>query len=196
MLRSSLGRSRAQLSRGRLAAIIEATPDFVGTFMPDGRMLYINAAGRRMLGIGQADDIAGLKLADCVPEWVSTVLTKVALPAAARDGIWMGETALLCRDGREIPASQVIIAHKDESGAVNFVSSIARDIGERIALESRLTRSRDFHLKLFQHFPYMIWRSGTDGNFDYVNKTWLDFTGRKLGQGLGDGRGGGGQPGD
>jgi len=83
MLRSYLGRSRAQLSRGRLAAIIEATPDFVGTFTPDGRMLYINAAGRQMLGIGQMDDIAGLKLADCFPEWVGTVLARVALPAAA-----------------------------------------------------------------------------------------------------------------
>jgi diguanylate cyclase (GGDEF)-like protein/PAS domain S-box-containing protein len=187
MLRSYLGRSRAQLSRGRLAAIIEATPDFVGTFMPDGRMLYINAAGRRMLGIGQADDIAGLKLADCYPEWVDTVLARVALPAAARDGIWLGETALLGRDGREIPVSQVVIAHRDENGAVNFVSGIARDIGERIELESRLTRSRDFHLKLLQHFPHMVWRSGTDGNFDYVNRTWLDFTGRKLEQELGDG---------
>ena len=182
MLRSYLGRGRAQLSRGRLAAIIEATPDFVGTFTPEGRMLYINAAGRRMLGIGQADDIAGLKLADCHPEWVEPVLARVALPAAACDGIWLGETALLGRDGREIPVSQVVIAHRDENDAVNFVSSIAR-----IELESRLTRSRDFHPKLLQHFPHMVWRSGTDGNFDYVNKTWLDFTGRKLEQELGDG---------
>ncbi|MDO9386980.1 MAG: PAS domain S-box protein [Thiobacillus sp.] len=187
MLRSYLGRSRAQLSRGRLAAIIEATPDFVGTFTPEGRMLYINAAGRRMLGIGQTDDIAGLKLEDCYPEWGGTVLARVALPTAARDGIWLGETALLCRDGREIPVSQVVIAHRDENGAVNFVSSIARDIGERIELESRLTRSRDFHLKLLQHFPHMVWRSGADGNCDYFNKTWLDFTGRKLEQELGNG---------
>ncbi|MDP2977944.1 MAG: PAS domain S-box protein, partial [Thiobacillus sp.] len=187
MLRSYLGRSRAQLSRERLAAIIEATPDFVGTFMPDGRMLYINAAGRRMLGIGQADDIAGLKLADCYPEWVGTVLAGAALPAAARDGIWLGETALLGRDDRGIPVSQVVIAHRDENGAVNFISSIARDISERIALESRLTRSRDFHLKLFQHFPHMVWRSGPDGNCDYFNKTWLEFTGRRLEQEQGDG---------
>ena len=188
MLRSYQGRSRAQLSRGRLAAIIKATPDFVGTMTPEGRMLYINAAGRRMLGNGKrVVEITGMMLADCFPEWVGTVLTKVALPAAARDGIWMGETALLCRDGREIPVSQVVIAHRDANGAVNFVSSIARDIGERIELESRLTRSRDFHLKLFQHFPHMIWRSDIDGRCDYFNKTWLDFTGRKLEQELGDG---------
>jgi len=187
MLRSYLGRSRAQLSRGRLAAIIEATPDFVGTMTPDGRMLYINAAGRRLLGIGQADDVAGLKLADCYPEWVGTALAEAALPAAARDGIWLGDATLRGRDGRENPVSQVVIAHRDENGAVNFVSSIARDIGERIELESRLTRSRDFHLKLFQQFPHMVWRSGPDGKCDYFNKTWLLFTGRKLEQELGDG---------
>jgi diguanylate cyclase (GGDEF)-like protein/PAS domain S-box-containing protein len=196
MLRSYLGRSRARLSRGRLAAIIEATPDSVSTFTPEGRMLYINAAGRRMLGIGQADDITGLMLADCFPEWVGTVLAKAALPAAARDGIWMGETALRGRDDREIPVSQVIITHGDGNGPVNFVSSIARDIGERIELESRLTRSRDFHLKLFQHFPHMVWRSAINGNFDYFNQTWLDFAGRKLEQELGDGWAAGMHPDD
>jgi PAS domain S-box-containing protein len=183
MLYSYLGRSRAQQSRGRLAGIIEATSDFVGTFMPDGRMLYINAAGRRMLGIGQADDITGLNLADCFPEWVGTVLARVALPAATRDGIWLGETALLCRDGQEIPVSQVVIAHRDENGAVNFVSSIARDIGERIELESRLTQSRDF--LAVQSFPHMIWRSVTDGMCDYFNKAWLIY--RPHGAGTGDG---------
>jgi diguanylate cyclase (GGDEF)-like protein/PAS domain S-box-containing protein len=35
--------------------------------------------------------------------------------------------------------------------------------------------------------PNMVWRSGLDGLCDYFNKTWLDFTGRKLEEETGSG---------
>lgn len=50
-----------------------------------------------------------------------------------------------------------------------------------------VSRSRDFYLKVFEDFPSPIWRAGTDGTCDYLNKTWLAFTGRTLEQELGDG---------
>lgn len=53
--------------------------------------------------------------------------------------------------------------------------------------EDALTRSRDYHLKLLENIPSLIWRSGTDARCDYFNQTWLAFTGRVLEQELGDG---------
>lgn len=53
--------------------------------------------------------------------------------------------------------------------------------------EDSLTRSRDYHLKLLEIFPSLIWRSGADARCDYFNQTWLAFTGRSLEQELGDG---------
>ncbi len=50
-----------------------------------------------------------------------------------------------------------------------------------------LERSADFYLTLFENFPAMIWRAGTDGKVNYFNRTWLDFTGRPLEEELGDG---------
>ena len=39
---------------------------------------------------------------------------------------------------------------------------------------------RDFPVTLFELFPTLIWRAGTDTKCNYFNQTWLDFTGRSL----------------
>ena len=40
---------------------------------------------------------------------------------------------------------------------------------------------------LTEHSPVMIWRSGLDAACDYFNATWLEFTGRRYDQELGNG---------
>jgi PAS domain S-box-containing protein len=40
---------------------------------------------------------------------------------------------------------------------------------------------------LVEHAPTLVWRAGEDGSCNYVNETWLEFTGRKLDQELGAG---------
>jgi diguanylate cyclase (GGDEF)-like protein/PAS domain S-box-containing protein len=45
----------------------------------------------------------------------------------------------------------------------------------------------DFPLSLFERFPTLIWRAGTDTLCSYFNQTWLEFTGRSLKQEVGDG---------
>ncbi len=47
--------------------------------------------------------------------------------------------------------------------------------------------SDTFYLTLLENLPNLIWRSGPDGKCDYVNRTWLEFTGMSLGQAIGDG---------
>ena len=44
---------------------------------------------------------------------------------------WEGETTVLTADHSEIPVSQVIIAHRNTGGQVEWVSTIIRDISER-----------------------------------------------------------------
>ncbi len=171
-----------------LAAILEATTDIVGTATPNGRMLYLNRAGRKMLGLTEVEGIGRYNLADFyLPEEAKRIL-HTALPVAAQSGSWSGENMLRNHAGADIPVSQVILAHRGEDGAVAYYSSIMRDIMYFKMLEQRLRSSLDFHLKLMQEFPNPIWRVGKDGKCDYVNRSWLEFTGRTLGQELGDGR--------
>ena len=115
---------------GRLVTILDATPDFVSSATPDGKVLYMNRAGRDMLGLGQNEDLSQRFIKDNHPDWAGLLIVDVGLPAAERDGSWVGETALLDHNGREIPLSMVIVAHKGPDGKIDYFSTIARIIAE------------------------------------------------------------------
>ncbi len=140
-------RVRGEEARSRLLTILEATPDFVATTDAEARLLYLNQAGRHLLGLGPQHDISGMRLADCHSEWGAQQLLRVALPAATRDGVWEGESALRGNPDNDISVSQAVLAHRDESGGIAFYSVIARDISERKQYESEL-RQQATHDKL------------------------------------------------
>lgn len=45
----------------------------------------------------------------------------------------------------------------------------------------------DPNLTLLDYFPALIWRANTEAKCDYFNRSWLEFTGRRLEQEKGDG---------
>lgn len=49
------------------------------------------------------------------------------------------------------------------------------------------TGCRDYDLALINEIPYPTWRAGKNGKRDYFNQAWLDFTGRKIEDEVGDG---------
>ncbi|MEW6364579.1 MAG: hypothetical protein AB1714_08060 [Acidobacteriota bacterium] len=74
-----------------------------------------------MMGIREDEDVRGLEIRGFHPGWAYQAIASKGIPAASRSGVWSGETALLTRDGREIPASQVIVAHKKPDGSVDYM---------------------------------------------------------------------------
>jgi PAS domain S-box-containing protein len=132
-------RRRVDSVRERLLAILEATTDLVAISQVEGPASYVNAAGRRLLGVGPNDEVA---LTDHRPESARRMILKEAIPTAIRKGAWSGETVLIGRDGNEVPVSQVLIAHKNSSGNVEFLSTIARDIREQKRLEEQFRQAQ------------------------------------------------------
>ncbi len=135
--------------QARLTAILDSTPDFVGSADVHGRNLFLNLAWRRLQGRGETEDVSALTIAECHPPWAAAIVLQQGMPEATRVGVWTGQTAVLAADGREIPVSQVILCHRDAKGDVTHFSTVARDLTEqkraeteRRALEAQLRESQ------------------------------------------------------
>ncbi|RCJ31041.1 histidine kinase [Nostoc punctiforme NIES-2108] len=129
---------QAQKEQAKLLAILEAASDFISTADLTGQVLYFNKAARRMLELGEEESLHERNLSQNHPKWANEIIQNQGLPESVRVGDWVGETAVLKADGREIPISQLIIAHKSPEGEVEYFSTIARDISELKAAEETL----------------------------------------------------------
>ncbi len=132
---------QTEQERARLIAILEATSDYVGMADMTGKALYLNKAGRQMVGIGEDEDISAYHISQLCGQSALEMMLEIGLKAAIANGIWSGETALQHKSGREIPISQVVLAHKSPTGTVEFVSTIGRDITLNKQAEAEKTLS-------------------------------------------------------
>ncbi len=127
----------------RLTVILESTTDMVSTATTDARLTYMNKAGRKFLGWSENEDINEKLISDAHPEWALKVVKEVGIPEAVRNGSWSGETALINGEGREVPVSQVIMAHKSDNGKLEYLSTIIRDMSERKQVEYELAKHHE-----------------------------------------------------
>ena len=121
-------RKQAEQSHAQLAAVLEATPDFVGMADEQGRMLYANRALRQIRGLGLSPSAPLGNWGESHPDWAFHKIKEEALPETARNGDWSGETAILDVSGHEVPVHQVILAHRDGAGEIDFFSTIMRNL--------------------------------------------------------------------
>ena len=110
----------------RLGSVLENTSDFVGFADAQGKIFYLNHAGRNLIGLDDDTPLTSLAMEDLYPAWVRKLHAPLWLPGGQK--VWAGESALHHRDGREIPISQVIITHRKADGTLDFSSTISRDI--------------------------------------------------------------------
>ncbi len=137
-VRRALERAAERRERTRLAHVVTVTPDLVGTADVDGLTRYLNPGGRRMLGIPEDEDLSGVPLVAFHTVESARILQEEALPAARATGSWRGDLTLRTRTGKDISVSQVILVHYDQHGAVEYLSTIARDVTRERSLQAQL----------------------------------------------------------
>ncbi len=97
-----------------------------------------------MAALGHDHDVGLLRLVDLHPADAHELILREGVPAAMRDGTWVGQTALLRRDGQQVPVRQIIIAHKATDGNAGYLSIIMHDLTGHFEAERRIREQSDF----------------------------------------------------
>jgi PAS domain-containing protein len=118
-------RQNAEFNR-RAARLLEWLPDLVGIANSDGRLTFLNRAGRSLIGIDNETELAGDRIHDLFPEWTVGAFVHVGSVAGDEQVFWKRGARLVTRTGEEIELKQAILAHVSNSSEVEYFTIVAR----------------------------------------------------------------------
>ena len=121
-------RQQGEAARARLVDILERSPDCVAVVRVDGRLVYLNQAGRQMMGLVEEDDISQARIQDFYPQRLQSTYEGEILSAAAGEGLWKGSFSLIRSDEQEVPVAMVVLAHRNDHREVEYWAIVAHDI--------------------------------------------------------------------
>jgi len=120
-----------------LASVVESVDDCIFTTDVDGRLITINAAGRRLLGLTPADAAARTYL-DVLDEADRRRVGPAIQRAVAEGQTWRGAVQGLTRARRRFPAHLAISCVFDAQRRVLGAVGVFRDLTEQVATQRRL----------------------------------------------------------
>jgi PAS domain S-box-containing protein len=100
------------------------------------------------------------------------------------------EKTYIAKDGKEIPMSFSCSVMKQDNGKILGIVCVATDLRERKWAEAERAQlieeqaaraaaeaNEKKHRALAEAIPQIVWTAGADGQIDYYNKRWFDYTG-------------------
>ncbi len=123
----------------QLAAVSEQSLDFIGVADLQGRPVYVNEAGRAMVGLPSLEAACAVSLLDYFAPGDRETIRTQALPAVGSEGYWEGEVAFRrFDDGGEFPVLYNIFPVRNAAGEVTHYATVTRDLTEKKNVEAEL----------------------------------------------------------
>ena len=121
----------------RFQSVVEASGDFVLIATLDGRVTFVNAAGREMIGLPPDRDLSTMTYADFLTDASRRSFEEVERPAVMSSGHWEGQSELCdLGAGRPIPVTVASFLMRDpETHEPVALATVQRDTSELVDAE-------------------------------------------------------------
>ena len=115
-------------------ALVEASSDFIAIAGLDGRVRYVNPAGRALVGLAPEVDVTTTTIRDYLtPDGIERS-ERIEQPAVIEHGRWHGESTLKRASGPPVPVEiSSFLVPDPESGEPFALATVQHDITARLA---------------------------------------------------------------
>ncbi len=181
-------RAKAEGLQSQLRALIEHSTDFVALADLQGRLTYLNGAGRRMIGVAANADIAALQVTDYVTPASRELFRTTVIPTTREKGLWEGEMQLVnLATSAVIDVHRTSLAMRDEAGKLTHYATVTRNITARKQSEEAtgrlaaiVTSSVDAILSKKLDSTVTTWNESATRMFGYTAEEMMGQSIRRL----------------
>ncbi len=132
-------RKKTERDRASLAAALQNSPDFIGITDLKGRVLFLNRAGQKMVGLRDDAETRSKTAADFLGAAERSILQDEILPLVRKGGVWEREFSMRhFVTGEPILVETRVFGIFDDRGRLTSMANLSRDISEKRKLEEHL----------------------------------------------------------
>jgi rsbT co-antagonist protein RsbR len=159
----------------KLVAVIENSSDFIAIADLDGKVIYLNNAGRSMVGLETDEEVFSSMIQDYVTSEEQFLIEKYILPEFIATDRSEGEIHFRhTQTGAITPVSYKLFTVREEtSNELIAIAAVSRDISEQQQREQRL---RTF-FALTENAPDGVAVAALDGTLSYTNAEFTSLAG-------------------
>jgi len=172
-------RRQAEQERDR---IFDLSVDMLCIAGFDGYFRRLNPAWEKTLGWSEAELLAQPYLELVHPDDRAATLAEAERLTTGNDSIAF-ENRYRCRDG----SYRWLLWNAKALVEDGLIYCVAHDVTKRKQAEAALQESEARFRTMADSAPVLLWVAGTDGRCTFFNRPWLEFTGRRLEDELGEG---------
>ncbi len=135
----------------------------------EGKVVFTNAAGARIIGAGSPEEITGLDISEIIhPDHLGEAGERIRRMMQGEQGLYPAENVYVKRDGTPVPVD--VIATPINYRGKPAVQIIVTDISKRKEAEKAITESQERYRDLVENIADIVYITDGTGQIIYLNE--------------------------